>query len=87
MAKWPEGAILFAAQTTPLWIFHAYDKEQRVERLKKRYVKGTLTKADINKQGYNKFLLEIRYTLMKQRLKRIGLGMVLRAQTQYWTSP
>lgn len=56
MAKWPEGSILFAARTTPLWISHAYDKEQRVERLKKRYVKGTLTKADVNKQGYNKFL-------------------------------
>lgn len=35
---------------------NAYDREQGVERLKKRYAKGTLTKADINKRGYNKFL-------------------------------
>jgi transposase len=27
-----------------------------VARLRKRYAKGTLTKADINKRGYNKFL-------------------------------
>ena len=35
---------------------NAYDREQGVERLRKRYAKGTLTKADINKRGYNKFL-------------------------------
>ena len=35
---------------------NAYDRVQGVERLKKRYAKGTLTKADINKRGYNKFL-------------------------------
>lgn len=35
---------------------NAYDREQGIERLRKRYAKGTLTKADINKRGYNKFL-------------------------------
>ena len=33
-----------------------YDRNEGVERLRKRYAKGTLTKADINKRGYNKFL-------------------------------
>ena len=33
-----------------------HDRNEGVERLKKRYAKGTLTKADINKRGYNKFL-------------------------------
>ncbi len=35
---------------------NAYDREQGIERLRKRYAKGTLTKADINRRGYNKFL-------------------------------
>lgn len=33
-----------------------HDRDEGVERLRKRYAKGTLTKADINKRGYNKFL-------------------------------
>ena len=33
-----------------------HDRNDGVERLRKRYAKGTLTKADINKRGYNKFL-------------------------------
>ena len=33
-----------------------HDRNEGVERLRKRYAKGTLTKADINKRGYNKFL-------------------------------
>lgn len=35
---------------------NAYDREHGIERLRKRYAKGILTKADINKRGYNKFL-------------------------------
>lgn len=35
---------------------NAYDREQGIARLRKRYAKGKLTKADINKRGYNKFL-------------------------------
>ena len=35
---------------------NAHDREEGVMRLRKRYAKGTLTKADINKRGYNKFL-------------------------------
>ena len=33
-----------------------HDRNEGLERLRKRYAKGTLTKADINKRGYNKFL-------------------------------
>lgn len=33
-----------------------HDRNEGVERLRRRYAKGTLTKADINKRGYNKFL-------------------------------
>ena len=33
-----------------------HDRNEGVERLRKRYAKGTLTKADINRRGYNKFL-------------------------------
>ena len=35
---------------------NAHDRDEGVMRLRKRYTKGTLTKADINKLGYNKFL-------------------------------
>ena len=35
---------------------NAHDREEGVTRLRKRYAKGTLTKANINKRGYNKFL-------------------------------
>jgi len=35
---------------------NAYDRQQGIERLRRRYAKGILTKADINKRGYNKFL-------------------------------
>lgn len=33
-----------------------HDRNEGIERLRKRYAKGTLTKADINRRGYNKFL-------------------------------
>lgn len=33
-----------------------YDRGQGIARLRKGYAKGKLTKADINKRGYNKFL-------------------------------
>ena len=35
---------------------NGHDRNEGIERLRKRYSKGTLTKADINKRGYNKFL-------------------------------
>lgn len=35
---------------------NARDREQGIERLRKRYSKGTITKSDINRRGYNKFL-------------------------------
>ena len=34
----------------------AYNREKGVKRLKKAFQKGTLTKENINKRGYNKFL-------------------------------
>ena len=34
----------------------AYNREKGVRRLKKAYSRGTLTKENINKRGYNKFL-------------------------------
>ena len=34
----------------------AYNRERGVERLRKAYRNGTLTKAQVNKRGYNKFL-------------------------------
>ena len=34
----------------------AYNRERGVERLRKSYGNGTLTKAQVNKRGYNKFL-------------------------------
>lgn len=35
---------------------NAWNRKKGVERLRKAYSKGTLTKEDINKRGYNKFL-------------------------------
>lgn len=35
---------------------NAHNREKGVERLKKAYAKGTLTKDKVNKRGYNKFL-------------------------------
>lgn len=35
---------------------NAWNRSKGVERLRKAYAKGTLTKEDINKRGYNKFL-------------------------------
>lgn len=34
----------------------AHNRDKGVERLRKAYAKGTLTKAQVNKRGYNKFL-------------------------------
>ena len=34
-----------------------YNREKGVKRLKKAYKSGTMTKENINKRGYNKFLL------------------------------
>lgn len=35
---------------------NAWNRDKGVERLRKAYAKGTLTKQDVNKRGYNKFL-------------------------------
>ena len=34
----------------------AYNREKGIRRLEKAYRRGTLTKDNINKRGYNKFL-------------------------------
>lgn len=54
--KYPDGDRLIVGYSDERAKKNAYDREQGVERLRKRYAKGTLTKADINKRGYNKFL-------------------------------
>ena len=35
---------------------NAYNRDKGVERLRKAYAKGTLTKDKVNRRGYNKFL-------------------------------
>ena len=35
---------------------NAWNRDKGVERLRKAYAKGTLTKQDVNRRGYNKFL-------------------------------
>lgn len=52
----PDGDRLIVGYSDERAKKNAYDREVGVERLRKRYFKGTLTKADINRRGYNKFL-------------------------------
>ena len=52
----PDGDRLIVGYSDERAKKNAYDREQGVERLRKRYTKGTLTKSDINRRGYNKFL-------------------------------
>ena len=52
----PDGDRLIVGYSDERAKKNAYDREQGVERLRKRYSKGTLTKSDINRRGYNKFL-------------------------------
>ena len=54
--KYPDGDRLIVGYSDERAKKNAFDREQGVERLRKRFSKGTLTKADINKRGYNKFL-------------------------------
>ena len=54
--KYPDGDRLIVGYSDERAKKNAHDREEGVKRLKKRYAKGTLTKADINKRGYNKFL-------------------------------
>ncbi len=54
--RYPDGDRLIVGYSDERARKNAFDREQGVERLRKRYEKGTLTKADINKRGYNKFL-------------------------------
>lgn len=35
---------------------NAWNRDKGLERLRKTYAKGTLTKEDVNRRGYNKFL-------------------------------
>lgn len=54
--RYPDGDRLIVGYSDERAKKNAYDREQGVGRLRKRYAKGTLTKADINRRGYNKFL-------------------------------
>ncbi len=53
---YPDGDRLIVGYSDERAKKNAYDRKQGIERLRKRYAKGTITKADINKRGYNKFL-------------------------------
>lgn len=53
---YPDGDRLIVGYSDERARKNAYDRKQGIERLRKRYAKGTITKADINKRGYNKFL-------------------------------
>ena len=54
--KYPDGDRLIVGYSNERAKKNAHDRDDGVMRLRKRYAKGTLTKADINKRGYNKFL-------------------------------
>ena len=53
---YPDGDRLIVGYSEERAKKNAYDRKQGMERLRKRYAKVTITKADINKRGYNKFL-------------------------------
>ena len=52
----PDGDRLIVGYSEERARKNRHDREEGVERLRRRYAKGSLTKADINKRGYNKFL-------------------------------
>lgn len=52
----PDGDRLVVGYSEDRAKKNAHDREDGIRRLRKRYARGTLTKADINKRGYNKFL-------------------------------
>ena len=54
--KYPDGDRLIVGYSDERAKKNAHNCDEGVMRLRKRYTKGTLTKADINKRGYNKFL-------------------------------
>ena len=53
---YPDGDRLIVGYSEERARKNANDREEGVMRLRKRYARGILTKADINKRGYNKFL-------------------------------
>ena len=53
---YPDGDRLIVGYSDERAKKNAHDREEGVMRLRKRYAKGMLTKADINKRGYNKYL-------------------------------
>lgn len=58
--KYPDGDWLIVGFSDERVKKNAFDREQGVERLRKRCSKGTLTKVDINKRSYNKFFSQFR---------------------------
>ena len=65
----------------------AYNREKGIRRLEKAYHRGTLTKDNINKRGYNKFLKiegDVKVTINYERLeKRCEMGWSQRIPYQY----
>ena len=64
--EWTDGAIAECRRTGAQRLIvgysevrarkNAWNRDKGVERLRKAYAKGTLTKQDVNRRGYNKFL-------------------------------
>ena len=58
------------------------NRDKGVERLRKAYAKGTLTKENVNRRGYNKFLdisRDITVNINEERIAEDGLWVVERA--------
>lgn len=88
--KYPDGDRLIVGYFDERAKKNAYDREQGVERLRKRYSKGTLTKADINKRGYNKFLsvsFGIIFSMDEENKGRCNIGWIKRVKTNTDLSP
>ena len=63
----------------------AYNREKGIRRLEKAYNRGTLTKDNINKRGYNKFLKmegDVKVSINYDSLKRTRNGTVLKGILQ-----
>lgn len=64
--EWPDGTVaecrkegaqrLIVGYSEARARKNAWNRDKGVERLRKAYAKGTLTKQDVNRRGYNKFL-------------------------------
>lgn len=63
----------------------AYNREKGIRRLEKAYNRGTLTKDNINKRGYNKFLKmegDVKVSINYDKLEADENGTVLKGILQ-----